>query len=132
MGPATSATSGRASAISWRSWRGWSSSAASPTGPVRRSPVRARAMSPSGGRRAEFGTKMSAYDGPYSGGHGPRGVHVTSARTDPAMTGRSSETQVSVLIGGLVVIVFGLAAVLTAIAMGWVGAVALGVVFLVV
>ena len=57
---------------------------------------------------------------------------MTSARTDPATRSRSDETQVSVLFGGLVVLVFGLAAVLAAITMGWVGAAALGVAFLAV
>jgi hypothetical protein len=49
-----------------------------------------------------------------------------------AGTETRTETELSVLIGGLLVVVFGLAAVLTAIVMGWVGAAALGAVLLVV
>ncbi|MGY2876975.1 hypothetical protein ACVW00_004165 [Marmoricola sp. URHA0025 HA25] len=42
------------------------------------------------------------------------------------------ETDLSVLLGGLLVIVFGLAAVLTAIGMGWTGAGVLGMTLLIV
>src|SRR3954452_3332853 len=75
---------------------------------------------------------MSTYDGPYSGGHGFEECPVTSARTDAESTSRSDESQASVLLGGLAVVVFGLAAVLAAIGMGWVGAAVLGMVLLVV
>ncbi|HET8561991.1 MAG TPA: hypothetical protein VFL69_15845 [Marmoricola sp.] len=50
----------------------------------------------------------------------------TGAGTDPA------ESQVSVLVGGLVTVAFGTFAVLAAIGLGWVAAAALGVVLLVV
>jgi hypothetical protein len=42
----------------------------------------------------------------------------------------SAETAVSVLIGGLLVVVFGLAAVLTAIGIGWMGAATLAAILL--
>src|SRR4051812_43020685 len=75
---------------------------------------------------------MSTYDGPYCGGPGFGECPVTSARTDPETASRSGESPASVLLGGLAVVVFGLAAVLVAIGMGWVGAAVLGAVLLVV
>lgn len=50
--------------------------------------------------------------------------------TNPDRESAAPETLVSVLIGGLLVVVFGLAAVLTAIGMGWIGATTLGAVLL--
>ena len=81
----------------------------------------------------------------YRRTHGHAAIHAPVARDEPVKREQNdlvtivtdadsessgSETQVSVLVGGLLVVVFGLAATLTAIGMGWIAAAALGAVLL--